>query len=424
MRGTHVCGCLMALGALSGVAEGLQAPLPAVSSSWAAAAAAGGGGGGSRRGMRLVAGASSALSAAPVQTRSSSVSVSVSATAVDTFEAPSFVGRVILKGADGLRGASRKRTRSSRKVEGLSREEEVRLGRRIQGAIQLRQAASDLKESLQREPTQQEWIDAVGLESSTMERALQLGDEAKDRLITQNLGLVKYLVSRFVRGAVAGNAPASPRVVSQMQDLTQEATFGLIRAAEKFDPSRSCRFATYAQWWILKSLSESAQAQDRIIRVPAGVADLLSRMKRVRAELIVSLSRRPTDDELAEAVGISTEKLQTLFAIEPRVMSLDAETVPGGSYWDLADASGKVSLQRMLQADLTFVLTSFLNEEEGNFIRLRYGLDDGVHRSTSQTSLALGLTAQQGKAVYQRALDKLRKSHIMRETLEPYLAAV
>ena len=125
-------------------------------------------------------------------------------------------------------------------------------------------------------------------------------DEAKKQMVAANLRLVLHWARRYQDRGV------------ELVDLVQEGTFGLLRAVEKFDWERGFKFSTYATWWIRQSLQRAVQQHGRTIRIPLEVGEQLQRIDAANAELIGLLGRRPSDDELNEATGMTTKERRNL----------------------------------------------------------------------------------------------------------------
>ncbi|MDQ2998181.1 MAG: sigma-70 family RNA polymerase sigma factor, partial [Chloroflexota bacterium] len=150
------------------------------------------------------------------------------------------------------------------------------------------------------------WNDRIPLE-----RAVARGDESRRRLIQSNLRLVVSIAKKYL------GSPLS------FMDLVQEGNIGLMRAVEKFDYTRGNRFSTYATWWIRQAVTRAIAEQGRLIRLPVHLSDAIGQLRRVTHQLEQALERTPTTEEIAEALGVSTRKVERLMQASSQPISLE-----------------------------------------------------------------------------------------------------
>lgn len=232
--------------------------------------------------------------------------------------------------------------------------------------------------------------------------------EAARQLVLCNL---RYVV-RIARGFAGYGLPQA--------DLIQEGNIGLIKATERFDPSLGNRFSTYASWWIRQSILRALSNRGHAIRLPVHKRDAIRRMRRVKEEMYRTLGREPTDEELAETLGLSPQELAELQRLSVRTISLDQpvgedeETTLGELIVDMdAPTPFDVASLSQLREDVRIALQS-LNKREAEVLYLRYGLDGGDMRTLQEVAEELGVTRERVRQIESRALRKLRSPRARR----------
>jgi RNA polymerase primary sigma factor len=212
---------------------------------------------------------------------------------------------------------------------------------------------------------------------------IEAGDAAaRERMINANLRLVVHIAKRY-QGQGLG-----------LPDLVQEGMFGLMRAVEKFDWRRGFKFSTYATWWIRQSLQRTLQKQAREIRLPAHVAERARRVDRVRQQLSRELDRDITEEELAEATGLSLKQIVEVRDAARVVASLDQPVGAEGdtAFGDLLPSEHGAfedAVHLGLQQEGIRRAVADLPEPQQSVIRRRYGIGTGRPESLYQVARQL-----------------------------------
>ena len=237
-------------------------------------------------------------------------------------------------------------------------------------------------------------------------------EEARNRMIAANLRLVVRIAGEF-------NNLGLP-----MADLISEGNLGLIKAVEKFRPFKGSKFSSYASWWIRQAIHRALGDQSHAIRLSPLAVSKLSRLRRIAHIMTDSLGREPTDDELAEELGIDSSSVQHLKNVGARPASMDAVvSEDGGTTFGslIVDESAEDPLEVLSGKDLgveAVELLDRLKAKERAVVVRRFGLEGHRAMTLEDIGMELGCTRERVRQIQDEALRRMRRAFTRRQALQ------
>jgi RNA polymerase primary sigma factor len=284
----------------------------------------------------------------------------------------------------------------------LTFDEEVNLAKRIEQGLLARGEISD---------------HSINSAKRLAELQLLIDDSwtAENTLIKANSRLVISIAKKFINRGVP------------FLDLIQEGNIGLMRAAKRYDYKRGYKFSTYATWWIRQAVGTALAEQSRTIRLPSHINDRLSKMFRIQHQLQQQMGREPEVTEIAEAMGMSSEKLQKMCEDSRIPLSLelplsdDGDDVLGDVLEDHETPDpDEVAAFRMLSEHLNQAL-ALLPPREAHILKLRYGLATGETHTLREVGQIIGVSRERVRQIEFQAFGRLRHP-VIQNKLHGYLS--
>jgi RNA polymerase primary sigma factor len=250
--------------------------------------------------------------------------------------------------------------------------------------------------------------ETMGVCSETLEdilREIEIGREmtkqAKDSLVRSNLRLVISVAKKFLNRGM------------QLPDLIQEGNIGLLRAVDKYDYARGCKFSTYATWWIRQAVTRGIADQGRTIRLPVHMIETINRLLRYSKEFQRYEKREPDVEELAEHLGVDVKKVGAILKAARDAVSLDTpvgdeESMLGDFIEDVANPDPQqASISESLKRCLCKVMSS-LSPREAKVLRMRYGIEVSSDHTLEEVGQCFAVTRERIRQIEAEAIKKLR----------------
>ncbi|ERM94834.1 hypothetical protein AMTR_s00009p00072720 [Amborella trichopoda] len=283
----------------------------------------------------------------------------------------------------------------------LTEKEESELFVKIQDLMRVEEVKKELEMQFGCEPTVVEWARAAGMSYGSLQSCIHFGRKSREKMIYANFRLVVHVAKNYQGRGLS------------IQDLLQEGSVGLMKSLEKFKPKTGCRFSTYAYWWIRQAIRKSLFQNSRTIRLPENVYGLLTKIKNAR-RLYFQEGHRPTNEELAQRVGITVDKLETVrvfsklpVSIQQPVWSDQDVTIQEITADPKVETPEKNVAKQLMRRHVRNLL-SLLNPRERQVINLRFGIQGRERKSLSEIGGMFNVSKERIRQVESKALEKLK----------------
>jgi RNA polymerase primary sigma factor len=224
-------------------------------------------------------------------------------------------------------------------------------------------------------------------------------EASRNNLVERNMPLVLRMAEAFKGRGVA------------YEDLVQEGFIGLMRAAEKYDPARGNRFSTMAVPWIRQALQRAVANHGRVVRLPVHIQEKWRKLQAEEVRLHEEMGRESTTEELAEASGVSSAKIEEMRKVCRRIYSLDTPvaTDAGETFADVLRQDGHED-ESILADEIHALRRAMdnLTNEEQRILRLRYGIGGQAMR-WREIGAEMGMSHEYCRLVCNRAIARLRE---------------
>jgi RNA polymerase primary sigma factor len=240
-------------------------------------------------------------------------------------------------------------------------------------------------------------------EEITLARRIRRGNkEAREQMITANLRLV-VKIARDYEG-----------LGLPLLDLINEGNIGLMKGVQRFDPRKGAKLSTYASLWIKQAIRRALSNQSKTIRLPVHVLDKMTHIRRAEVKLREVLDREPTDEEVADNLGLHARRIRQYRAAARAPVSLDSPVSADDSTSiseHVADANAAAPFDRLVNHndnELVKEVLATLDARESRILAMRFGLDNGRSKTLEEVGARLGVTRERIRQIQEQALKKMR----------------
>jgi RNA polymerase primary sigma factor len=240
------------------------------------------------------------------------------------------------------------------------------------------------------------------VEEINLARRAKAGDAvARRKLIVANLRLVVSIAKKYLYYGLP------------LLDLIEEGNLGLMKAVDRFDPERGCKFSTYATWWIRQAVTRSLSNHGRTVRIPVYITDNVARYKKIAEELYIRTGRQPELEEVAKELGVRIEEAKRLQEFVDVVSPIEKiqtsdTTLSRGIPEGIEPRRFDTTIQQIELDQQMEELMGQLTDREANIIRYRYGLTDGQVHTLEETGKHFGLTRERIRQIEKDVMKRLR----------------
>ena len=285
----------------------------------------------------------------------------------------------------------------------LTQEQEFILGKKVRAMMILLEKKEAQEIILKRQLNLTEWANLVQMNREEVNNVTLIGQRAKKKMIEANLRWVIAIAKKYQKRHV------------DFADLIQEGSLGLVKAVEKFDPTKGYRFSTYSGWWIREAITRAISQKSRTIRLPVHIVEQITKIQQTQRKLSKSLGRTATKTEIARDLDSTTERVRELLSMAQRPISLNiliGENL-GVDLLDFLKDNGvspeNYVNRQFLQQSLS-ELMSDLKPQQREVLLLRFGLENGgVELSLTQIARKMNLSHERIRQIERRALIELRR---------------